>query len=301
MNQRLTPATAALLTIPPLLWAGNAIVGRLVAGQVPPLTLNWLRWLLALALLLPLGWRILRPDSGLWPHWRRYAVLGLLGVGLYNSFQYLALQTSTPINVTLVAASLPIWMMAVGRLFFGAAVTRRQIGGAVLSMVGVACVWSHGEWSRLLALRLVPGDIFVLLATVAWSFYSWLLMRTSEPAGIRQDWAGFLLAQIAFGLVWSGAFAAGESHWSSAVLHWTPGVVAALVYVAVFPAIVAYRCWALGVERVGPNVAGFFNNLTPLFAALMSAAFLGEPPQLYHAIAFLLIVGGIVVSSRRSS
>ena len=299
MLQRLTPATAALLTIPPLLWAGNAIVGRLVAGYVPPLTLNFLRWVLAFALLLPFAWRVLRPGGGLWPHWRRYAVLGLLGVGLYNSFQYLALQTSTPINVTLVASSLPIWMMAVGRLFFGAAVTRRQMGGAFLSMVGVACVLSHGQWSQLLTLRLVPGDIFVLMAAVAWAFYSWMLMRTNAPAGIRADWAGFLLAQMVFGLLWSGTFAAAEWQWSAPVIHWTPAVVAALLYVAVFPSIVAYRSWALGVQRVGPNIAGFFNNLTPLFAALMSAAFLGEAPQLYHVLAFALIVGGIVLSSRR--
>ena len=83
-------------------------------------------------------------------------------------------------------------------------------------------------------------------------------------------------------------------------MHWTPSVLAALLYVAVFPAIVAYRCWALGVQRVGPNVAGFFNNLTPLFAALMSASFLGEAPQPYHGLAFVLIVGGIVLSSRRA-
>ncbi len=300
MDQRLTPGTAALLTIPPLLWAGNAIVGRLVAESVPPLALNFLRWLLAFALLLPWAWPILRPGSGLWRQWRRYAVLGLLGVGLYNSFQYLALQTSTPINVTLVASSLPIWMMAVGRLFFGASVTRLQLCGALLSLVGVACVLSHGEWSRLLALRLVTGDIFVLLATLAWAFYSWLLMRTSEPTGIRNDWAAFLLAQMAFGLAWSAAFAAGEWRWSTQAMHWTPSVLAALLYVAVFPAIVAYRCWALGVQRVGPNVAGFFNNLTPLFAALMSASFLGEAPQPYHGLAFVLIVGGIVLSSRRA-
>ena len=175
----------------------------------------------------------------------------------------------------------------------------RQTGGALLSMVGVACVLSHGQWSQLLTLRLVAGDIFVLLATVSWAFYSWMLMRTSAPAGIRADWAGFLLAQMAFGLLWSGTFAAAEWQWSAPVIHWTPAVIAALLYVAVFPAIVAYRSWALGVQRVGPNIAGFFNNLTPLFAALMSAAFLGEAPQPYHVLAFALIVGGIVLSSRR--
>src|SRR5690606_9666735 len=96
MNQRLTLPTALLLTLPPLLWAGNAVVGRLVSPLVPPLTLNFLRWLLAFFLMLPLAWWVLRADGPLWPRLRRYALLGLLGVGCYNAFQYLALQTSTP-------------------------------------------------------------------------------------------------------------------------------------------------------------------------------------------------------------
>ena len=86
---------------------------------------------------------------------------------------------------------------------------------------------------------------------------------------------------------------------TDAGISWTWPLVAALLYVAVGPAVIAYRCWGVGVQRVGPAMAGFFANLTPLFAALLSAAFLGELPQAYHALAFLLIVGGIVVSSRR--
>jgi drug/metabolite transporter (DMT)-like permease len=78
-------------------------------------------------------------------------------------------------------------------------------------------------------------------------------------------------------------------------------LAAALLYVAVGPALIAFRCWGAGVQRAGPSTAAFFSNLTPLFAALLSAAFLGELPQAYHGIAFLLIVGGIVVSSRRPS
>ena len=107
MQQRLSPATAALLVVPPLLWAGNAVVGRLVNGLVPPITLNFLRWALAFVLLLPLAAWVVRRDSALWTHWKRFAVLGLLGVGCYNALQYLAVKTSTPINVTLVGSSLP--------------------------------------------------------------------------------------------------------------------------------------------------------------------------------------------------
>ena len=299
MHQRLTAATAALLTLPPLLWAGNAVVGRLLAGVVPPVTLNFLRWALAFLILLPWTAWLLRPSSPLWPVWRRFAVLGLLGVGCYNALQYLALKTSTPLNVTLVAASSPAWMLGIGALFFGQRITLPQLLGAALSIAGVLVVLSRGDWDLLLQVRLVPGDLFVLLATAAWAFYSWLLVRPGDPPEVRGDWAAFLMAQIVFGLGWSALFAAGE--WAAAPhpIHWSWGVAAALVYVAVGPAILAYRCWGLGVQRVGPNVAGFFANLTPLFAAVLSAAFLGELPRLYHGAAFALIVGGIVVSSRR--
>jgi drug/metabolite transporter (DMT)-like permease len=299
MNHRLTFGTAALLTVPPVLWAGNAVVGRLVNGMVPPITLNFLRWALAFVILLPLAGWVLARGSGLWTHWRRYAVLGLLGVGCYNALQYLALKTSTALNVTLVASSAPVWMLGIGALFFGQPVTRRQLVGALLSVAGVLFVLSRGDWDLLLQVRLVPGDLYVLLATAAWAFYSWLLIRPVDPPEIRSDWAAFLMAQVVLGLGWSALFAGGE--WAAGERHiaWSWPLAAALAYVAICPAILAYRCWGLGVQRVGPTVAGFFSNLTPLFAAVLSAAFLGELPHLYHGIAFVLIVGGILVSSRR--
>lgn len=299
MNQRLTPATALLLTLPPLLWAGNAVVGSLVHELVPPMTLNFLRWALAFLILLPLAHRVLRPGSALWPQWRYFALLGLLGVGCYNALQYLALQTSTPLNVTLVAASVPVWMLAIGALCFGQRVSRQQILGALLSVAGVLVVLSRGQWALLAQVRLVPGDLYVLLATVCWAFYCWLLTRPGKDAALRQDWAAFLMAQIVFGLGWSGLSAAGEWTLGDPTIAWSWPLALALAYIAVGPAVLAYRCWGLGVQRVGPAVAGFFSNLTPLFAALLSAAFLGELPHPYHALAFALIVGGIVVSARR--
>jgi drug/metabolite transporter (DMT)-like permease len=301
MNQRLSPGTTFLLVLPPLLWAGNAVVGRLVTGLVPPMTLNFLRWALAFVILLPVAHGVLRRTGpmSVWPHWRRFALLGLLGVGCYNALQYLALKTSTPLNVTLVAASSPVWMLATGWLCFGQGVSRRQIAGAVLSIAGVLMVLSRGQWALLAQVRLVPGDVYVLIATVAWAFYSWLLTQPQEPASIRNDWAAFLMAQIVFGLGWSGLFASGEWALTDAHITWSWPLAAALLYVAVGPAVIAYRCWGMGVQRVGPAMAGFFANLTPLFAGLLSAAFLGELPQLYHGLAFLLIVGGIVVSARR--
>jgi drug/metabolite transporter (DMT)-like permease len=295
---RLTPATALLLTVPPVLWAGNAIVGRLVRDAVPPMTLNLIRWSIALAVLLPLGRAALRADYGVLANWKRYSMLGLLGVGLYNSLQYLALQSSSPINVTLVASGVPVWMLLVGRLFFNVPVKRKQVVGAVLSIAGVLVVMCRGSLAELAALRLVAGDLYMILATIAWSFYSWLLMQQKDAPALRADWAAFLLAQVGFGVLWSGALAGGE--WAVKDVHiaWSWPLAAALLYVAIGPAIIAMRCWGAGVQRAGPSLGAFFINLTPLFTALLSSAFLGEAPHLYHVLAFGMIVGGIAVSAR---
>ena len=289
-----------MLVAAPLLWAGNAVVGRALNTLIPPITLNFVRWLLAFALLLPLAWQVLRPGSPLWPHWRRYALLGLLGIGSYNALQYLALQTSTPLNVTLVGSGMPVWMLIIGALCFGVPASRRQIAGVLLSVAGVVLVLSRGSWEQLLALRLVPGDLYMVAATLSWSFYSWLLVRTSEPRELRGDWAAFLMAQMIFGLGWSGAFAGVEWSLGATQITWGWPLAAGLAFIAVGPAILAYRFWGVAAQRAGPVVGGFFINLTPLFAAVLSTVFLGEAPHLYHALAFALIVGGIVVSSRRA-
>ncbi len=300
----LTPRLALLMTLPPLLWAGNAVIGRLMVGQVPPLSLNLLRWVLTALILLPLAWRALTPWSRIGRRWRHLALLGLLGMGAFNSLQYLALITSTPLNVTLVASSMPVWMLAVGALFYGEQPSRRQLAGAVLGLCGVLLVIGRGSWQTLIQVRFVPGDLFILLAIVGWAFYSWLLAR--PPAHMRGDqrpdwdWAGFLLVQTLFGVAAASLFTLGEQTLlDPAPIRWGWGVAAALLYVSLGASVLAYRCWGLGVAAGGPALAAFFNNLTPLFAAVLSALVLGETPQPYHAAAFALIVGGIAVSAWR--
>ena len=298
-----SPRLALLMTTPPLLWAGNAVVGRLVVGSVPPLTLNFLRWALAGLILLPLAWRVLAEPRVLLARWKHLLLLGSLGVGTYNSLQYLALVTTTPINVTLIAASLPVWMLTVGACFYGERATRRQVLGAVLSLSGVLLVVARGDLGGLARVDFVRGDLFIVAAVIAWSFYSWMLAR--PPASMRPpdrpdwDWAEVLMAQILFGLLVSGVAAGAEQRVGATPIAWTGWVVAALFYVAIGASIVAYRCWGLGVREGGPALAAFFGNLTPLFATLLSAALLGEVPRWFHGVAFALIVGGIVVSSSR--
>ncbi|MEG0149600.1 MAG: DMT family transporter [Comamonas sp.] len=300
MTTSLKPSTVAMLTLAPLLWAGNAIVGRLAHDLISPFALNFLRWCIAFVLLLPLAWRVLRKNSPIWPLWRQYLLLGLLGIGCYNALLYLALKTSTPLNVTLVSSSMPVWMLVIGRICWGTPVSGRQFAGALLSVLGVAVVLSRGDLPTLMQLHFVAGDLFMVLATIAWAFYTWLIAKTPGPAEVKAHWASFLVAQLAFGLLWSGLFTGGEALWGDFRL--VPGwpLLAALLFIAIGPAILAYRFWGMGVQRSTPAIAGFFGNLIPLFTALLSIPVLGETPRAYHALAFALIVAGIVVSSRKA-
>jgi len=299
--------TIALLVIPPMAWAGNAVVGRMLVGSMPPVAMNAIRWAIVALLLLPLAWRVLREPKALLTRWEYLLALGMLGMGSYNALQYLALQTSSPVNVTLIGASVPIWMMLVGWVAFGQCLVARQWLGAALSFSGVLLVMGQGDPSVVLHLHVSPGDALMLLASLVWAVYSWLLAH--PPASMRAplrpqwDWAAFLFVQALFGLLWATLCSGAEAWWlgDQAPAIW-PGsrwpVWAGLLFIALAPSILAYRCWALGVAAVGPNTAALFINLIPVFAALWAAVFLGQWPHWYHPVALVLIASGIAVTAR---
>lgn len=307
MSTALRPRTVLYLSLPPLLWASNAIVGRLsVAGGSPlvsPLTLNFLRWAVMLVILAPIVWAMTRrtpqvpgPLAAVRRDWRIFMAFGLLAIASYNSLQYMALRTSTAINVTLIAASGPLFTILIGRLFFAEPATRRAWLGAALSLVGVLIVLTGGEAERIAGLRFVTGDLLMIVATIVWALYSWLLRRHRPDLPVLT----FLLLQTGFGVALSVPLVGLEWIGGDLVVALTGATLAVVLWVATGPSLVAYWCWDRGVAAAGPLLPMFFANLTPLVAALMSAALLREPPHAFHAVAFLFIVGGIVVAHRRA-
>ena len=292
-------ATIAYLLTATALWAGNAIAGRVLVGSISPITLSAVRWGLAALLLLPLGWRVFMPGSALWQNKKRFLLLGLFGVGSYNVLLYLALQTSTAINVTLIGASMPIWMLFIGAVFYQVKPSILQMIGAVVSLLGVGIVLTRGDLSALLSMQMVVGDLLIMLATILWAFYSWMLSRPGASTERQWPWAEFLMAQVTVGLLWTGFFDGFEIAAGHAFLDLNWWTASLIIFVAIGPSLIAYRCWGLGVNGAGPTVAAFFANFIPLFTALLSAAMLGEPPQLFHGLAFGLIVAGIVISSKK--
>lgn len=292
-------STIVYLLTATALWAGNAISGRVLVGSISPITLSAVRWGLAALLLLPLGWRVFMPGSALWQNKKRFLLLGLFGVGSYNVLLYLALQTSTAINVTLIGASMPIWMLFIGAVFYQVKPSILQMVGAVVSLLGVGIVLTRGDLASLLSMQMVVGDLLIMLATILWAFYSWMLSRPGSSNERQWPWAEFLMAQVTVGLLWTGFFDSFEIAAGHAFIDLNWWTASLIVFVAIGPSLIAYRCWGLGVNGAGPTVAAFFANFIPLFTALLSAAMLGEPPQLFHGLAFALIVVGIVISSKK--
>ena len=292
---RLDGATAALLTLPPLFWAGNAVVARMIVGEVPPVALSLARWVIALALLLPFAWQAaMRHRAVLARHWRILLAIGPLGVGAYNTLQYIALQTSTPLATSLIASSSPVFILALGALVFGERTRSAQWLGAALSVGGVLLVMARGDPANLAQLAFVPGDLIMLVANLTWTLYTWLLRRHRPDL----PFAPLLLVQVAIGVVAIAPFAALEASLSPARIQWSGGAAAAMLYMAVFPSLAAYWCWDLGVRRVGAVIPVYFANLTPVFAAVLSMWLLADAPRLYHVAALALIIGGIHLASR---
>ena len=295
---RIDPTTLFLLTFPPLAWAGNAIVGRLAADAVPPITLNLVRWIIAGVLLAPYAWRgVIAHRTALRRHAGILVAMGLLSIASYNAFQYLALTTSTPINVTLIGASTPLFLLIIGACFFKERFRSWHVAGALLCLVGVSFVLMRGEPGRFAQFQFVPGDLYMLAATICWSFYTWLLRKGRPDLPLPV----LLLAQIVTGVIASIPVAIWEISLLTQPLQWNGKVAWILLYVGTVPSLLAYFAWDRAISRAGAQLPVFFITLTPLFAAVLSTVLLGESPHWYHGAGLVCIGAGIWLAQRRQT
>lgn len=297
MKGRLSASTVALLVAPPLFWAGNAVTARALVGEFPPLALSFARWVLAFMLIAPFAARsVWQHRAAIRAQFGYFVAIGFLGVGCYNSLQYVALQTSTAVNATLIGASAPVLTSLMGAAFFATPIGYRQWLGALLSAIGVVVVIARGEPTNLMTFHFARGDLIMLLATATWALYTWLLRtrRTGLPLSTS------LTVQIGLGALMILPFALIEFAVTGRSAEPTPANLAALAYIALLPSLAAYYCWDRGVERAGAVLPMVFVNLTPIFAALLAWIFLSEPIGLYHLIGGALIIAGIGVASRPS-
>ena len=284
----------ALMTLTALFWAGNFVIGRgATEGIVPPLTLAWARWTGASLFLLPFVWQHLRTD---WPRMRPHLplifALGAMGPGLFNTMQYVSLQSMTAVSGAVISSAGPILIALACWLILGERLRLIQSAGIVLSLAGVLYVVARGDITRLPPLGQSTGEIIMLLALLLWGIYTALLRYRPAIHNLSFAAATFVVASLVNAplMVWELA--------SGATLQLSAAAFFAVVYVAIFPGLLSYVFFNQAVDSIGGARASACFHLTPLFTAVLAAIFLSEPWHLYHAGGLALILGGIVMTSR---
>ncbi len=289
--RRVPPHVLLILCV--FFWAGNAIAGKIATGHIPAFTLSFWRWVLALLIVLPLGFRAVQRQLGLYRrHWKLMCVLAFLSVTVYNTLQYWALNWTSALNVGIVSASLPVMILLMTTSMGHERANLFQYVGVVVATCGVLVVIGRADPLVLMNLDINLGDGLILVAVIGWAIYSTLLRRL--PQGV--DPLGLLTVQILLGLVGIVPFY-GWDLMHGRGFELTPAVALILLYVSVFASVLAYVFWNQAVRMGGANLAGIFVNLHPLFVAAMAIMFLDERLRGFHLLGLTLIFGGIYTAT----
>jgi drug/metabolite transporter (DMT)-like permease len=282
-----------VLALASLCWSGNHLMGRAIAGHVPPLTITTLRWLLAALVLFPFIRQHLVRD---WPLIRRgigvLIYLALIGGGIFGALQFVGLQLTTALNVSVMNSLGPVFIAAAGAVMFRDRLTRGQFIGIVVSLLGVLAIITKLDPGVLTHFSFNTGDILILINMVLWAVYSASLRWRPKIHPVSFMFMFCLISGVSMvpGMAWEYA--------NGLVLQPTFLTFFAIAFVTIFSTIVAFACWTRGVELIGPNRAGVFLHLIPIFSALLTGALLGEPLMGYHVVGFALILSGVWRASR---
>jgi drug/metabolite transporter (DMT)-like permease len=279
-----------LLAAVALFWAGNSIVGRAVRDTIPPFTLALGRWVGALLVLLPFAWARVRIDRGrLLRHWKQTLLLGALGVGAFNALLYSGLHFTTATNGLLIQSAMPAVILLLNYLLYREAAGWGQVVAVMVSMTGVIVILARGTPETLARLQVGVGDALVFGAVLAWSLYT-VLLRMRPPVHPLS----FLAATFAIGALAMLPLSVLEWTQGSRPI-WRAGSLAAFVYVAIFPSLIAYILFNRTVGLIGAAHAGQLINMTPLFGAGLAILLLGEKVGMFHLVGMGLIVAGIAL------
>jgi drug/metabolite transporter (DMT)-like permease len=288
-------AAFALLALANLFWAGNWVLGRALRDAFDPISLNFYRWVVALAVLAPFALpglaakrQLIRKHAGL------LALLALLSVSVFQTLVYLGLKSTTAVNAVLINCSAPLFILLCAWALEGERATLRQLAGIVVSVAGILVILSRGEAAALAGLELHSGDAWIVAAIAIWGVYSVLLKR--RPAGLGG--VHFLFVLSAAGVLFLlPAFALQT-------LHSPPRLPSAaeamgVLYMGVAASVAAFMFWNRGVTVVGANAAGFTLYLLPSFATLLAIALLGESFGAFHAVGIATILAGVILATRK--
>jgi drug/metabolite transporter (DMT)-like permease len=284
------------MMLPPLFWSGNFVLGRAVAGTVPPVALAFWRWFFGALIVLPFAWRRLRGDlPALRRHWGIVLALSVLGIGAFNTLVYIGLADTTALNAVMMQSAMPVLIVLMSFALFRDAVTPLQGVGIAISLSGALTLIARGDLQVLGDLRFNSGDLWVAAAVLCYAAYTALLRRRPPVQGLS-----FLVVSFALGAMMLAPLYIRETL-GGRPLEVNATSALAIAYVSVFPSILAYLCFNRSVMLIGANRTGLCIHLMPVFGSALAIAFLGEEPHLYHAAGIALIAAGLLLANRRKA
>jgi drug/metabolite transporter (DMT)-like permease len=289
------PLLAMLLA--PLLWSGNFIAGRALHDLIDPLTLNFIRWLIALLLFLPFVWHeMLASWSAIRREWRLLFALGATGIAAFQTLVYLALHSTTATNALLMLSLAPIAILIAATIVGAERTTSRQLLGMFISLTGAAVLVTRGDTETIRTLGFNAGDLWMLVGVAIWAVYALLLRR--RPADLPQRLT--LAASMATALLLMAPLLPFADFGSGVGALTSPAVLLSIGYVATFSSIGAFLLWSYGVSQLGPTRAGQFIHLMPLYGAVLAVTILGETPTWAQLVGGALVLSGIFVVERKT-
>jgi len=283
-----------LLTLTMLMWSANGIAGRVAIGEVSPMVIVMLRWLISCSLLFAFDFLRIREDwLVLKLHIVRLVLGAIFGFTGFNALFYLSAHHTSAVNMTILQGSLPIFVLMGAALFQRTPLTLLQAIGIPFTLAGVIAVASQGQLDVLLAFNFNIGDIGLVIACLSYAIYTLMLRNRPKVSGIGffaiVAMAAFITSLPLLGL----EMALGEAQWPT-VEGWM--IVA---FIGICPSLLAQLFFLKAVELIGPGRAANFTNLVPIFGPLLAIILLGEPFHLYHAVALMLVLGGITLAEWR--
>ena len=283
-----------LLSLATLGWAGNTIAGRLAVGEVSPLVIVFMRWTIVFAILLMTKRKELPAAlpklKGKWP-W--VFMMGALGLSFFNTLFYIAAQSTTAINLGLIQCAMPMFILIGVTLILKTKLTFGQIIGTILTMAGVLLIISKGDFSLLVGLQINKGDWIMLGACIFYAGYTIGLQN-------RPDIDNMTMMTVFAGAAWVLSIpillievTQGTAQWPATQLAWL-----IVLFISLIPSLISQVFYMRGVDLIGPDRAGVYSNLVPIYSAALGVLILNEAFSLYHFLSIIIVITGLTVISR---
>ena len=275
------------------LWSGNFIIARGLNESIPPVSLAFWRWVVAVIVFMPFALKPLIAQRDVLKENIGYlAITALLGITTFNTLIYLAGHTTTALNLSLISITFPVFIVILSRLFFGEKITINKGIGIILVATGVVLLVTKGNVSSLANISFAVGDVWMLIAAIIFAVYSILIRH--KPAGLS-IWS-FQLSTFILGLVFLFPFFIWE-YTTSPTIEFDAKTVGSILYVGIFASLSAFVLWNKAIMVIGPTKAGMIYYTLPLFSGVLAYLILKEDISMVHLYSALLIISGILTAN----